>query len=304
MTAHTKDVAPRSDHLLPQIRAMLDWPAEERIKYVQRDKWLEYAAASATLRAMSDLLVQPSKVRQRGVFVIARPDNGKSALLRRFAALNRATTLESGEASVPVALVWSPDEPTEAKLWVQVLKALKVPHRSSDSARHLKEQALRTIEFLKVRMLVFDELHNILRGSVRKTEHLLTLLKMLLNELPLRIVVAGTKEAVQALVTDAQLATRFDSFPLPPWDEGMPLLSLLKGLEAVLPLPSPSGLATSEMVKLMLPRANQTVGGYVVQVKLAAELAIAAGRPRIDAGLIKAAQRQAGVTLDTAADNI
>ena len=286
MAAHTEDGTPGPDHLLPQIRTMLGWPAEERIRYVRRDKWLEYAAASATLKAMSDLLVQPNKVRQRGVFVIARPDNGKSALLRRFAALNRPTTLESGEASVPVALVWSPDEPTEAKLWVQVLRALKVPHRSSDPARHLKEQALRMLELLRVRMLVFDELHNILRGSARKTEHLLTLLKMLVNELPLRIAVAGTKDAV------------------PPWREGMPLLSLLKGLEAVLPLPSPSGLATSEMVRLMLPSANQTVGGYVVQVQLAAELAIAAGRPRIDAGLIRAAQRHAGTDLRKAADDI
>lgn len=304
MTAHANDGAPGPDHLLPQIRAMLDLPAEERIEYVRRDKWLEYPAASAALKAMSDLLVQPNKVRQRGVFVIGRPDNGKSALLQRFAALNRPTMVEIGEASVPVVLVWSPDEPTEAKLWVQVLKALKVPHRSSDPARHLKEQALRMLELLRVRMLVFDELHNIMQGSARKTEHLLTVLKMLVNELPLRIAVAGTAAAARALVTDEQLRTRFDAFPLPPWPEGMPLLSLLKGLEAVLPLPSPSGLATSEMVRLMLPKANQTVGGYVVQVKLAAELAIAAGKPRIDAGLIQAAQRYVGIDLRTAAKNI
>lgn len=304
MTAHPDDGAPGPEHLLPSVRKMLDWSAEDRISYVKRDKWIEYAAASATLKAMSDLLAQPNKVRQRAVFVAARADNGKSALLKRFAGLNRATTLETGEASVPVVLVWTPDEPTEAKLWAQVLKALKVPHRSSDPARLLREQAIRTIEFLQVRMLVFDELHSILHGSARKTEHLLTLLKMLVNELPLRIVVAGTGDAVQALGADRQLATRFDSFPLPPWREGMPLLSLLKGLEAVLPLPSPSGLATPEMVRLMLPKANQTVGGYVVQVQRAAELAIAARRERIDADLIRAAQRNAGTDIGNAAEDI
>lgn len=304
MTAHADDGAPGPDHLLPQVRTMLDLPAGERIRYVRRDKWVEYAAASAALKAMADVLVQPNKVRPRGVFVVARPDNGKSALLKRFVTLNHATTLESGEASVPVALVWSPDEPTEAKLWVQVLRALKVPHRSSDPARHLKEQALRALEFLQVRMLVFDELHNILRGSAKRTEHLLTLLKMLVNELPLRIVVAGTLEALQALRIDAQLATRFDGFPLPPWHFGMPLLSLLKGLEAALPLPDPSGLATSEMVELMLPKANQTIGGYVEQIKRAAELAIVAGKGRIDAGLIRAAQRNAGTDLGSMSDDI
>ena len=304
MTAQPDDDAPGPDHLLPQVRGMLERPAEQRIAYVRRDKWLEYAAASVALKAMSDLLAQPDKVRQRAVLVAARPDNGKSALLRRFAALNRPTALESGEASVPVALVWTPDEPTEAKLWSQVLKALRTPHRSSDAARHLKEQALRTIEFLQVRLLMFDELHNILLGSTKKTEHLLTLLKMLVNELPLRIAVAGTRDVVTALAADRQLATRFDGFPLPPWREGVPLLSLLKGLEAALPLPRPSGLATPDIVRLMLPKANQTVGGYVVQVQRAAELAIAAGKPRIDADLIRAAQRNAGTDLGRAADDI
>ncbi len=304
MTAQPDNDAPGLDHLLPQIRPMLAWPTAQRIDYIRRDKWFEYPAASAALRAMSDLLAQPDKVRQRAVIVAARPDNGKSALLKRFAALNRPTALENGEANVPVVLVWTPDEPTEAKLWSQVLKALKAPHRSSDSAKHLKEQALRTIEFLQVRMLVFDELHNILLGSTRKTEHLLTLLKMLVNELPLRIAVAGTQDAVRALAADRQLATRFDGFPLFPWREGMPLLSLLKGLEAVLPLPKPSGLATPEMVRLMLPKANQTIGGYVAQVQRAAELAITVGKERVDADLIRAAQRNAGTDLGRAADDI
>ena len=304
MTAQPDDDAPGLDHLLPQIRPMLAWPTAQRIDYIRRDKWLEYPAASAALRAMSDLLAQPDKVRQRAVLVAARPDNGKSALLKRFAALNRPTALKNGEANVPVVLVWTPDEPTEAKLWSQVLKALRAPHRSSDSARHLKEQALRAIEFLQVRMLVFDELHNILLGSTKKTEHLLTLLKMLVNELPLRIAVAGTQDAVRALAADRQLATRFDGFPLSPWREGMPLLSLLKGLEAVLPLPRPSGLATPEMVRLMLPKANQTIGGYVAQVQRAAELAITAGKERVDADLIRAAQRNAGTDLGRAADDI
>lgn len=294
---------PGPDHLLPEARRLLGASEAERISYVRRDKWLEYPAAAAALKAMGDLLERPNQTRQRGVLIAARPDNGKTALLRRFRNLNLPTTRESGEASMPVAVVWTPDEPSEAKLWSQVLKALKAPHRSSDSARHLKEQALDSMEALQVRMLMFDELHNLLLGSAQRTQHLLTLLKMLVNELSVRIVVAGTQEVVMAARADKQQATRFDGYGLPPWRENAQLRTLMKGLEATLPLPAPSSLDSADMMKLMITTADDAIGGFVVQVQRAAELAILAGHPCVTTDHIRKAQRSAGVGLANLAAN-
>jgi len=304
MSASVSPTPHDADHLQPAVRRMLDLPVADRIAYVRHDKWLEYPAASAALRAMSDLLEKPNQTRMRGVLVSARPNNGKSAVFRRFRAQNRVEAIEGGLANMPVALVWAPDEPSEAKLWSQVLKSMKTPHRSSDSARHLREQAINTMEILNVRMLMFDELHNLLNGSALKTQQMLTLLKMLVNEQSVRIAVAGTQDVVRALSVDHQLATRFDAFPLPPWKEDRMLLTMLRGLESVMPLPEPSGLATKEMVDAMLPHAKSTIGGFVVQVQAATELALKAGLPRIDVSLVKKAQRNSGTDLKGVASEI
>ena len=296
---------PGSDHLLSSVRPKLEWTLERRVAYVRSDKWIEYSAATTALNALTDLLAQPDeKLRQRAVLVAARADNGKSALLKRFVKRNRLVATDLGEAAVPVVRVWTPDEPNEGKLWSQILKALKTPHRASDPAKHLKGQVLSQLEFLRVRLLMFYELHNILLGSARKTEHLLTLLKMLVNELPVRIAAAGTEDAVRALAFDKQLATRFDCFTLPPWRETRPVRILLRGMEATMPLPEPSGLHSPELMRVMEETANQTIGGYVTQVQRAAILAMTSGKPRIDEAVIRAARKHAGTDLDSAADDL
>ena len=62
---------------------------------------------------------------------------------------------------------------------------------------------------LSVRMLVLDEIHNILVGSTLKQKQFLNTLKFLSNELQIPIVAAGTKDALQVTRTDDQIANRF-----------------------------------------------------------------------------------------------
>lgn len=291
-------------HLLPAVRQVLSWPQEDRIAFAYTDRWIEYPAAGRALRAMGDLLAQPNQTRMRGVLVAARPDNGKTSVLRRFRDLHPATARESGGTSRPVVLASMPDEPSEAKLWSNVLRALMVPHRSTDSARHLREQAVRVLEGDQVRTLMFDEVHDLLHGSARRQRHLLALLKHLTNELSLRIVLAGTQDVVSALAGDKQLATRFDGFALPPWSEGQQLRSMLAGLEAVLPLAEPSGLASREMAQALLGMGGGTVGGMAIRLKHAAGLAIRSGKERIDLALLRKVQDTAGLDYTAVAKEI
>lgn len=291
-------------HLLPPVRKVLSWPQKERIDFAYADRWIEYPSAGRALRAMHDLLAQPNQTRMRGVLVAARPDNGKTSVLRRFRDLHPVTARESGQPSRPVVLASMPDEPSEAKLWSNVLRALKAPHRSSDPARHLREQAVRVLDGDQVRTLMFDEVHDLLHGSARRQQHVLALLKHLTNELSLRIVLAGTQDVVRALAGDRQLATRFDGFPLPPWSEGQPLRTMLAGLEAVLPLAEPSDLASREIVQALLAMGGGTVGGIVIRLKRATDLAIRSGKERIDLALLRKVQDTAGLDYSAVAKEI
>ena len=60
-----------------------------------------------------------------------------------------------------------------------------------------------------------------------------------------RQVCVGTHEAKQALMTDQQLADRFEAWELPPWQDDPALLQLLASFAAILPLRRASELRSS-----------------------------------------------------------
>ena len=78
-----------------------------------------------------------------------------------------------------------------------------------------------------VRVLVIDELHNLLSGRADRRREFLSLLRFLGNELRIPLVGAGTREADLAFRSDDQLENRFAPFPLPRWEPGPEACSLL-----------------------------------------------------------------------------
>lgn len=289
----------RLGHLLPVVRAVLERPREERVRFAQEDRWMEYPAATKALKIMMDLVERPRGIRNRGRLLAGRPDNGKSALLHRFRLLNPATSLETGETSLPVILMSMPDDPSEAKFWSALLSALRIPHRTTDATKHHKAQALEMIRVLKSRVLLIDEIHNLLEGSAKQQSHALAMLKMVSNELAIPIVAAGTQRALTALTTDDQTATRFLPIELPPWRLSQDLRTFLAGMEAVLPLAEPSDLASREMATALLAKANETIGGFVFVLQEATVLAIRSGKERLDPKLIAAVDSATLASLDS-----
>ena len=65
------------------------------------------------------------------------------------------------------------------------------------------------------RLLVIDELHNLLSGTSMQQRRLLNLLRWLGNELQIPLVGVGTAEALRAIRSDDQLVNRFEPFALP-----------------------------------------------------------------------------------------
>jgi Bacterial TniB protein len=58
----------------------------------------------------------------------------------------------------------------------------------------------------------------------------------LANDLCIPLVCIGTHEAKKALMTDQQLADRFEVWELPPWQDNPTLQQLLASFAAILPL--------------------------------------------------------------------
>src|ERR1700721_4358688 len=89
-------------------------------------------------------------------------------------------------------------------------------------------------------MLIIDEVHSLLAGTFREQRIFLNAIRFLANDLRLPLVCAATNEAKQALMTDQQLADRFEAAELPAWENDSSFQQLLLSFESILPLRLPS----------------------------------------------------------------
>ena len=157
---------------------------------------------------------------------------------------------------------------------------------------------MRILRATDVRLLVIDEVHNILSGSRTQQRRFLNLLRWLGNELQIPLVAVGTAEALRAIQSDDQLANRFTPFGLPPWQYDAEYLRLLNTLEAMLPLRERSGMEEPAFAQKLLGAAEGILGEVVSLVTTAAVAAVAAGEERIrieridDIGFIPPTERR------------
>ena len=66
-------------------------------------------------------------------------------------------------------------------------------------------------------LMIVDEAHHLLAGSVREQRQSVNQLKFLSNKLRTPVVALGTSEALYAMQADPQIASRFEPFALPSW---------------------------------------------------------------------------------------
>jgi type II secretory pathway predicted ATPase ExeA len=288
-------------HLLPQMRALADAPAEVRIRRIRTDRWIGYARAEAALSAMEDLLTFPKRTRMPNLLLVGPSNNGKTMIVEKFRREHlrgAEADMRDGAIAVPVLKVQMPPAPDERRFFSAVLEALGAPDRSNDRLAAKQDMAMRMLRATNVRLLVIDEVHNILSGSRDQQRRFLNLLRWLGNELQIPLVAVGTSEALRAIQSDDQLANRFTPFSLPPWRHDAEYLRLLNTLEAMLPLRERSGLEDSAFAQRILTAAEGILGEVVNLVTTAAVAAVAAGEERIrieridDIGFIPPTERR------------
>ncbi len=131
-----------------------------------------------------------------------------------------------------------------------------------------------------------------LSGQSHVTREFLNTLRFLGNELRIPIIGVGTKDAYLAIRSDPQLENRFEPIPIPRWQEGDDLLSLLASFEAILPLRQRSDIATSEMARYIVARTEGTIGEIATFLEMAAIEAIRTGEECLNTKVFKHTQYQ------------
>ncbi|MGZ8219144.1 TniB family NTP-binding protein [Methylomagnum sp.] len=223
-------------HLLPSVQATARLPAEERLRHIRAERWIGYGRAQAGLARLEALLAGPSKQRAPNLLILGPTHNGKSMLVEKFRRRHAGTGLSATEAeTLPVLVVQMPSEPSVSRFYALLLLALGAPLRPRVRLADVEPLALGLLRTVGVRMLVIDELHNVLAGKADTRREFLNLIRFLGNSLAVPIVGVGTRDAYLAIRADPQLENRFESFVLPLWEDGEELLALLASFAAALP---------------------------------------------------------------------
>ena len=281
--------APDLDHLLPTVRPTALLPASERIQRVRAERWIGYPKAHEALAKLEQLFTHPTRQRMPNLLLVGPTNNGKTMLIEKFRRLHPSVLMaDSDTEDLPIVCVQMPSEPTVTRFYALLLYSMHAPPRPRARVDVLETLVLRIMQNTGVRMLVIDELHNILAGSATRQREFLALLRFLGNELRIPIVGVGTKEAYLAIRSDDQLENRFEPFVLPRWQENQELASLLASFLAVLPLRRRSDEAISSLLRYILDKTEGTIGEMATLLMRAAVLAIETGEECIHRDLLLA----------------
>lgn len=170
--------------------------------------------------------------------------------------------------------------PVERDLHRELLASLKAPALAGGTLAREQDICRSLLRTVGARMIVLDEVNSMLAGTYRQKRIFLNALRFLANDLPL--VCAGTDLARQALLSDAQLAERFEALHLKPWKNDRAIAALSKSLTRILPSRAPSDLE-SDTVRERIHTLTSAVTVRIFRlIETAAEEAVRSGRERLD----------------------
>ena len=278
------DASPSNDlsHLLPSAQRLARLPAEERIRHIRADRWIGYPRALAALEKLEALQAWPTKQRMPNLLLIGQTNNGKSMIVEKFRRTHPPESAADREY-IPVLAVQMPSEPSVLRLYMALLAAMGAPLHPRRRLAEVEQLTLKLLRKVGVRMLVIDELHNILAGNGPARRECLNLLRFLGNELRIPLVGVGTREAYLAIRLDDQLENRFEPVTLPLWEPDDACCSLLASFAASLPLRQPSPIATPDMARYLLTRSEGTIGELARLLMATAIAAVESGEEAINA---------------------
>ena len=268
-------------HLIPAAQGLARLSAQERIQRIRADRWIGYPRAVEGLNRLEALFAWPNKQRMPNLLLVGPTNNGKSMIIEKFRRTHPASS-DTQQEHIPVWCVQMPSEPSVIRFYIALLAAMGAPIRPRSRLPEVEQLALTLLRQVGVRMLVIDELHNVLAGNSVNRREFLNLLRFLGNELRIPLVGVGTRDAYLAIRSDDQLENRFEPMMLPLWEVNDDCCSLLASFAASLPLRRCSPIISLDMARYMLGRCEGTIGELAHLLMTTAIVAVESGEEAIN----------------------
>ncbi len=172
----------------------------DRARYKLHDRFVRYPAADRIIADLTQLLDYPRIHRMPNRLLVGETNNGKTALIRHFMAMHPSMNAPDQEAAMmPLVYIQAPPVPEEHRFYAALLDAIGVVHRRSYQTGELFYQVRTLLPKVGLKMLIIDEIHNILAGSTKKHQAFLNTLKYFSNELMVPLIGVGTPQALYAI---------------------------------------------------------------------------------------------------------
>lgn len=277
------------ENLNEKIKTFIDRSTnEERIIAIKESDFFLHSQAREVLKKLLYLQNHPTCHRMPNMLLLGDSNNGKTSILQKHLSMNPTVISENtSEVIVPVILVESPNEPNEKKFFKNILNSLNAPYEAQISSDVLQNKAVNRIIKNKVKLMMIDEIHNVLVGSINKQRAFLNLIKYLSNTLKISFVCTGTIAAHNALSTDPQLMNRFHPYKLRRWKADDEYLRLLATFEQVLPLKNKSSLTENKTASKILLLSEGLLGEISDLIKQSAIYSIENRIEKIDLKVIE-----------------
>ncbi|MFH6957327.1 TniB family NTP-binding protein [Flavobacterium aquidurense] len=268
------------NEFLEKLRAL---PDAERIAASSTFKWIGYTQSDEILQKMEFLKNYPSSLRMPNVLLVSDSNNGKTRILDRFQKLNKPYINDiNGELHIPALYIEAPVEPDERRFYNLILHALSAPINASERIEIRQSRVIHLLKKTNVKLLMIDEIHHVLSGTMNKQRTFLNIIKSLSNNTKISFLCAGTRAAFNAINTDTQLINRFEPYILKNWQYNNEYSKLLKSFEQVLPLRKRSDLTDTNLSKQILFKSEGLIGEISKILELSSILAIKSGHEKID----------------------
>lgn len=278
------------DYLKDNVRLFLETASNEsRINYIKEYRWIGYKGATYIMEKLDELLAPNNDHRVDCMLLIGEPNNGKTALLLRYLDLHPSYIEDSlNQHIIPVVYLQAPAIPDISGLCDEILKSInaaivneKFSIKQMRVTSHLKK--------LKVKMLIIDEIHNLLATTAKKQRGFLYFIKNLSNEIKIPIVLAGIRDAETAIKTDYQIESRFETVYLKKWVKNKDFLTLLTSFESIMPLKNESMLREPGLATKIFEASNGSIGSIKKILKKSAIIAIESGIEKITGNIVERA---------------
>ncbi|HEX8495299.1 MAG TPA: TniB family NTP-binding protein [Pyrinomonadaceae bacterium] len=285
-----QNIASPTSHLNATAKSWLELSDEERTSKLHSERWIGYDGAKEIIAKLNRLITYPKKRRMPNLLIVGDTNNGKTMIIHRFKEQHPIDNNPNGDAKIiPMIIVQAPPTADEGRFYDLILTQLNAPFKENDRPGKKYIQIVKICQYVGLRILIIDEIHDIIAGSRSNQRVFRSAIKQLGNDLQISIVGVGTDAAYNAIQSDDQLANRFEPAILPRWrisdklpPTNDPYLKLLTSFERMLPLRNPSNLVSKTMALKLLSMSDGLIGELSSILTRAAEQAIRNKTEKID----------------------